>query len=274
MNLFKKIFIVFLLSLFVYPSISFAQVEKTNNDTVDVTTKSATNVETTPSTAPSAGAKPSSVSGVKPISGDYYCGSSYEKRCDIFKDSAGALKRIMKLFMGVLGAFFVIWVAVYGLVYWNAKREGNTALLSETKKKFFNFFLGIFIIVLVVAGGYVAILQGIGVKPEFLQLIKQLFSDPFIGSAYAAFPDAIDSNTWYDFLLLAFAYAVKWFIYPMIIVIWVWTGFLYITAQGAPEKLKTAHKLLLVTFIITIVVLVAQGFFFAIQNTVNKIIGG
>jgi predicted membrane protein len=63
-------------------------------------------------------------------------------------------------------------------------------------------------------------------------------------------------------------------IHPAVIGIWVISGFLYVAAQGAPEKLKKAHRLLLWAFISTLIVFTIQGFMVAIKGTVNTILPG
>lgn len=99
-------------------------------------------------------------------------------------------------------------------------------------------------------------------------------SDP--ASAPAAptqLPNPLGFNSLYDFILSALSVAMKFFLYPAIIAIWVYSGFLYVAAQGAPDKLKKAHNLLLWAFISTLIVFMTQGFLTAIKGSVDKIIG-
>lgn len=85
-------------------------------------------------------------------------------------------------------------------------------------------------------------------------------------------PNPVGVTSLYDFILAALALVMRFFIYPALIFMWVWSGFLYVWAQGAPEKLAKAHKLVLWAFVSTLIVFVTQGFLSALRGSVQKIL--
>lgn len=87
-------------------------------------------------------------------------------------------------------------------------------------------------------------------------------------------PNPLGVDSLYDFILAILNMVMKFFLYPALMGIWVYSGFLYVAAQGAPEKLKKAHNLLLWAVISTFIVFIAQGFLMAIKGTVNAILPG
>ncbi|MCF7843292.1 hypothetical protein K9M47_00155 [Candidatus Gracilibacteria bacterium] len=85
-------------------------------------------------------------------------------------------------------------------------------------------------------------------------------------------PNPLGVDSLYDFILSALSLIMKFFIYPGLIAMWVWSGFNYVLAQGAPEKLSKTHNLLMWAVISTLVVFVAQGFLIAVRGSVEKIV--
>ena len=55
----------------------------------------------------------------------------------------------------------------------------------------------------------------------------------------------------------------------VVVILWVATGILFLSAQGAPEKLSSAKKALLAAVAGTIVVLVAEGALDMVKNALN-----
>ena len=58
---------------------------------------------------------------------------------------------------------------------------------------------------------------------------------------------------------------------PVIVVMFLWTGFLFVKAQGNPEELSGAKKSLLYTIIGAALVLGAKGFSLVIAATIAKL---
>jgi hypothetical protein len=61
---------------------------------------------------------------------------------------------------------------------------------------------------------------------------------------------------------------------PLVVIMVLYSGFLFVTAKGNVEKLGTAKQALLYTLIGAAIVLGAQGFATIIQNTVGCLGGG
>lgn len=57
---------------------------------------------------------------------------------------------------------------------------------------------------------------------------------------------------------------------PLVVIMIVWTGFLFIKAQGNAEALGVAKKALLYTVIGAIIVLIAKGFSLAIKSVFSE----
>jgi hypothetical protein len=97
---------------------------------------------------------------------------------------------------------------------------------------------------------------------------------PTAPQAPSQLPNPLGFDSLYDFILGILNVAMKFFLYPAMVGIWVYSGFLYVAAQGAPEKLKKAHNLLIWAFISTLIVFTVQGFMMAIKASVDKILPG
>ncbi len=91
-------------------------------------------------------------------------------------------------------------------------------------------------------------------------------------NAKTQLPNPLGFSSLYDFILGVLNMVLKFFLYPALIGIWVFAGLLYVTAQGAPEKIAKAHKLLFWAFITTLIVFTAQAFLVAAKGSVEKII--
>ncbi len=57
---------------------------------------------------------------------------------------------------------------------------------------------------------------------------------------------------------------------PIIVIMLIWTGFLFITARGNPESLATAKKALLYVIIGATIILIAKGFSLAIRGVFSQ----
>lgn len=79
-------------------------------------------------------------------------------------------------------------------------------------------------------------------------------------------------TTLYDFILNILRLVMRFFVFPALIAIWVWTGFSFVLAQGAPEALAKAKKLLLWATISTFIIFMIQAFMTAVSGTVQKVL--
>lgn len=91
-------------------------------------------------------------------------------------------------------------------------------------------------------------------------------------STQTQLPNPLGVTSLYDFILSVLNLVMRFFIYPALIAMWVWSGFSYVLAQGAPDKIAKTHKLLLWAFISTLLVFITQGFLVAVRGSVQKIV--
>jgi hypothetical protein len=220
----------------------------------------------------------SASAGAQSISGDEVCGATAQTTCTPahFKQIG---QRLLVIFTTLGGALLVIMIAVRLVRSWYAYRAGNANAIKEAGQNAFNAVMGFLIIFAVFGGLYLALLNYLGTQPWAVQLFR-LFSDALIPHAYAAtttdqlLPNAFGSNSAYDILLSGINLGMRFFVYPSIIVMWVWSGFQFVYAQGNPDGLMKARSWVFWAFIITIVALMLQGFLLAFKNTANRVLGG
>lgn len=217
------------------------------------------------------------------VSGDEVCGGKSKtndpaaNECSV-KDFKEIGKRLLVIFTMLGGAVLVIMVAVRLVMSWYAYRSGDAGAIKRAGEQAFNAAIGFFIIFAVFGGLYLALLNYLGTQPWAVQLFK-LSSDALISHAYAAgrtdglLPNAFGSDSAYDILLAGINLAMRFFVYPAIIVMWVWSGFQFVYAQGNPDGLNKAKSWLFWAFIITVVAIMLQGFLVAFKNTANKVLG-
>jgi hypothetical protein len=170
----------------------------------------------------------------------------------------------------------VVFIIYRFVTAWYALQQGNANAYKEATKNATNAIFGFIIVVALFGGLFLAVLRYIGVNDTFLQLLKDVAS-LLVPHAYAAdspkmLPNPLGFTSIYDFILGGVNTVMKFFLYPAMIGIWVFSGFSYVAAQGAPEKLSKAHKLLLMAFITTLITFSVQGFLTAMKGSVNKIL--
>jgi len=208
----------------------------------------------------------------KPLAGDSRCGGS--SACSIL-DIFPLLKDVFVMSI-VLLAFFaiiaIVWAGVRGLT-----AKDQPAVLESTKKQ-----LGVIVTSIVVAilfiGGLAMAFWNAFVTQEyrtFFGRFSSLIEDtPVFGilHSYAAgLPNPLVVNSVYDVGILLFQLSMRWIMIPVLIGSWVWAGFLFIQAQGNPEKLKYARERLWYSFVWTIILMLVLGIAFAFRNTFNQI---
>jgi phosphatidylglycerophosphatase A len=212
--------------------------------------------------------------GSKSLSGDEVCGASSSTRCTLGNAKAivtTTLQYVLVLGTVVLGAFIIFRF----LMAWKARViDNNPNELKQATKQVANAIFGFLIIAAIIGGIYVAMLKFLGVDQSFLKL----FTGSFIDTAYAQgtprlVPNPISgTNSLYDLVLLIVRLFVRWFVYPAIVALWVWTGFSFVTAQGRPEELKKAKSWLLWAVGCTVIIFMTESFLFALRGTVNQIL--
>lgn len=193
--------------------------------------------------------------------------------------NAGDLGAIVK---GVLGfvisiglPLLFIFVAYRFVMAWFSLQQGNANAYKDAIQKAGNAIFGFVIVVIIIGGGLYTVFSVFGVNQDILKILKMFSGGGIVPHAYAQgqfLPNFVKANSLYDFILDALRLVMRFFIYPALIVIWVWTGFSFVLAQGAPDALAKAKKWLIWAVVTTLVIMVLQGFLLALRNSVNKII--
>ena len=207
------------------------------------------------------------------ISGDDLCGGSSGDPCTLV-DFRNMTQSVLYTLVILGGSALVFFIMLRLVKSWFAYRAGNAGAIKEAGEKSLNAVIGFFIIFTVLAGLLIAGLGYLGTKPEFLKLL-QLFTGLFVEHAYAAeqefLTNPLGTNNIFDLILAALGLAMRFFIYPAIIVMWTWSGFQFVYAQGNPEGLKKAKSWIFWAIIITFIAFTLQGFLFALRATALKI---
>lgn len=221
------------------------------------------------------------VSGVEAqtsYSGDTVCGSSSADPCT-FDDAKSIIKNVITSFiLPFTLAFLTIFIMIRIITAWYAYAQGNAAAWKDARSKIGNAVLGLIIITLVFGGFFTAILTMFGAQPWALKLL-QILSEGGIPHAYAQgvtatgeLQNPLQQNSLYEVLLLFIRVILRWFILPALIAAWVWTGFSFVLAQGRPEAITKAKKLLGWAIAATILIVSTEGFLFAFQASLVKIV--
>lgn len=188
-------------------------------------------------------------------------------------DLGPVIKKALYFVLTIAILIVTIMIIMTGIKFMTGKDKAYE--LQEAKNRLFNVVIGIALITAAASiTVYVAFLSNLGVKNEFLQIFKIFGEIPFnlVPHAYAQqLPNPTGVDNLYDFMLTIIRLVVRWFVYPVIVFSWFLTGFLFVKAQGNPSELQKAKSWLLWTFIGTLVVLMAQGFAFALRDTINQI---
>ena len=219
---------------------------------------------------------PSSTTGnTQSISGDALCGGSVNTICkpSDLKTLFARLIPILVAAVTLVVFFYFVW---FILEYLIQGAKGNTRAFADAKQKLGNLIVTFVLAVLLLTGFFMVVLRGIGVKEDFLTLMKLFFSVSFIPHAYAAaseLPSALQQTSIYDIVLGLFSALLRFLVYPIIIFCWVLAGFKFVTAQGNPKEINSAKKWLTTVFIATILIFMAQGLMLGIRGTINNILG-
>lgn len=209
------------------------------------------------------------------------CGQTASSpKCQIGGDAGlgSVVKGVLALVISVGLPLLFIFVAYRFVMAWFALQQGNSGAYKEAMQKAGQAIFGFLIVVILIGGGLYTMLSFFGADPRVLKILQLFTSADFSPFQHASAQERLLPNygpgtTLYEFILNALRLIMKFFIYPALIVIWVWTGFSFVLAQGAPEALAKAKKWLLWAFVTTLVIMVLQGFLFALRNSVNKILG-
>lgn len=212
----------------------------------------------------------SGVNAAGSISGSDVCGGTLAKACTL-KDLQKITSNIMTAVIGIGLPVLMIFVAYRLVTAWYALQQGNANAYREAFSKIMNALLGFVVVVALFGGFFLAILKFVGVEAFPLKLLEVIFG-ALVPHAYAqGLANPLVVNDLYDFILSVLRLVMRFFIYPAFIVMWVWTGIQFVMAEGNPEALGKAKKWLLWAFVSTVLVMMLQGFLFAIRGSVQKI---
>lgn len=212
------------------------------------------------------------------ISGDEVCGT-VDNKCTIAHLSTivrGVLALIVSLGLPLLFVF----IAYRIITAWFSLQQGNAGAYKDALKKAGNAIVGFLIVIALFGGLLLVMLQYLGVRgdAEFNPLqILRIFSEAFFTHAYAQttggyLPNPLGVSNLYDFLLSTLRLVMRFFIYPALIVMWVWTGFSFVAAQGRPEALSKAKKWFMWAVITTFIIFFLQTFLLALRGSVQQIL--
>ena len=212
------------------------------------------------------------------LSGDV-CGGIGKKKCEL-TDIPKIVKNVVRFVIGYGFLILIVFVTVRFVMAWFALQQGNANAYKEALSKSTNAFLGFLFIVMLSGGLLFTVLKYFGIKDELLDIgiFQSFFFDIFATHAYAAegqyLPNFFPSDDINDFLTAIIRVVMRFFVYPALLCIWVWTGFAFIAAQGAPDALSKAKKWFMWATVTTLVIFTVQMFLIAIQGTIEKILPG
>lgn len=225
----------------------------------------------------------------KSISGDDVCGGSSSQSCSISQIGT-VTKGVFNILITLGLPLLVVSLAWRFIKAWFALRAGNAGAYKEALKDTMNAVVGFMIIAALLGGIFFGILKYFGVKDSYIAPWKKMFSVTLVEYAYAADgagspgqgittasvqatselnPTTITSL--YDFILNTLRLIMRFFIYPGLIVMWVWTGFAFVMAQGAPDALTKAKKWLWWAILTTFAIFMLQAFLLAVRGSVTNI---
>lgn len=213
------------------------------------------------------------------IAGDALCGGTATSSCKLSHVTV-IISRVIELVVAIGLPILIVVIAYRFTMAWFAVQRGNANAYKEALYKSTQALIGFVVIISLFGGLFLGILKYFGVQSFPLQLLELFKSTStsfqLIPHAYAEtamLPNPLKATSLYDVIMSIVRTAIVFFIYPALIIAWVWTGFAFVASQGNPEGLKKAKTYLLRAFITTLVIFMIQGFLMAVQGTVKKILG-
>lgn len=165
----------------------------------------------------------------------------------------------------MIGFVRLIYIGLKGI-----EKADNAGALKEVKESAFN---------LVVYGALFAgaiplfalLIKELGFATPFLDMFKRFSELPVLLTAYAdttsGLPQVVRIDNPIDIFMLFISVFVKWICYPVLLGYWAYSGFLFVFAQGNPQDIQKAKHHLWYTFVVTIVVMVAQAFLLLLRKS-------
>ena len=211
----------------------------------------------------------------KPPAGDGVCG--FPSPCSLTTDLPNLIKYIQIAgitIVGIIGFASIFFLGAKVLVSKNQPQEAAAAKAAIQDKVTW-LIIG-FVLIAGLLFTAISTFTTSPIKNFFNPYLYSSIPSSFgIATAYAADSQHLTNylvvDTPYDVLILFFQFAMRWVGIPVIIYAWIKSGFLFVAAQGSPEKIKEAKDSLLKTAIWTIILMFALALTFAFRDTVNQI---
>jgi hypothetical protein len=190
------------------------------------------------------------------------------KPTDIKKQTVALLRVVLQVGIPLL-ICFIIWRVIKA---WFALQSGNTGAYKDALKLAGNGFLGLLFVVLVYGlfYGMIKYFKATGFLDAPLKAFFGFLATPAYAADGTFFKNPLFAADIPTLILMGVNFFMKFFVFPGLIVIWVWSGFAYVMAQGNPEKIKKANQWLFWALVSTVLVFTTQGFLYAVKNTIDK----
>ncbi len=213
----------------------------------------------------------------KPPAGDGQCGGTVP--CSLVTDLPNLFKYIQVAGLYVVGALGFLAIFVAGAKVLASRNQPAEA--AAAKAAIWDKLLWLGIGFLLIGGLLMAVISTFATskyKTFFEPFLYSFNESPLFGiaTAHAAtatqhLPNALVVDTPYDVFVLLYQFAMRWVLIPIVIAAWVYSGFLFVAAQGSPEKIKEAKDRILKTAIWTIVLMLGLALAYAFRETFNQI---
>lgn len=209
------------------------------------------------------------------------CGNSIDNICSLKTDFG---KLIDNTYLTSTVVIIILSLSAIGFAIWKSSiyPEQSSTEMTKMKKQLLSLAISLAAIIFLGAV-FIAALNAF-VLPKYNLLknfISRIGDTPIFTTLHTYAADTAGCNghlcnplvveTTYDVLVIFFQFAMRWILIPIIIGSWVWAGFLFIQAQGNPEKINHAREKLWNTLVKTLILMFALGIAFALRNTINQI---
>lgn len=203
------------------------------------------------------------------------CGGTGQADCKL-SDISTLFKNTTRVAFEMVSIFAVAMIIYTGFKLMTGKDKAGE--LTDSKERMWKVATGL-IIFFGGTGLALMVLRSVGVNSQFLQMFDFFFKtalDSFSTHAYAVnptlLPNPVNLDNPLDFLAMLLHLIIRWFVFPCIIFAWLYSGFLYVKAQGNPTEISNAHRWLWWTFIGTVIIMLAESLFAMLRGTITTII--
>jgi hypothetical protein len=201
------------------------------------------------------------------------------------------LSKLAQIYIYIVVISLVVFLIISGVAY--VFKGNNPGYLIKWKKRIQNALTGMLIVV-VGMGLVLGILAALGMQTEVLSFLKGVLAN----NNFSLFPHALAADDISDIsdklstesgtdtvgyinffpnqsvpslLLLAIKFTINYIAAPALVGAAIWSGFLFVKAQGSPEALKKAKAFALRVVIGIAIAAAASGAVTVLINTLNDI---